>query len=433
MHDKGDKMKKQPLTVTALTKYIKHQFDHDANLTHVLLKGEISNFVHHSRGHYYFTLKDEQAQIRAIMFRQHAEQVKVKLEDGMNVIVEGYVSVYIASGTYQIQVTALQVDGVGDLYLQFEQLKEKLAKQGLFDARHKKPIPKFPKRIGIITSPTGAAIRDIISTIERRYKLAELIVFPTIVQGVDAKQSIVDSIKRANRVGGIDVIILGRGGGSIEDLWAFNEEIVVNAIFQSDVPIISAVGHETDVTISDFISDLRAATPTAAAELAVPNKHDLLRYLNQLHHRMAQLVHTRIKGGKDYLQHLRNSFVFKQPGRIFEQNHYKLDRLHKQLLIYSPMAKLELAKQQLTPLYQRLLDLYKGIIERKQQTFQNMAEKLELVNPLHLLNKGYSITRKNEEPLVSIQHVALNDNITIDLKDGRLTAKVLKKGEKKYE
>ena len=256
-------MNKEYLTVSQLTKYIKYKIDNDINLQEVYLKGEISNFKAHTRGHFYFTIKDEGSRINAVMFASNAFKVKFIPEDGMKILVTGKISVYEATGGYQIYVNEMMEDGVGNLYVAFEQLKKRLKEEGLFDERYKKQIPKIPERVGVITAPTGAAIRDIISTINRRFPLAEIILFPSLVQGDGAKEDIVRQIKRAENYN-LDVLIVGRGGGSIEDLWAFNEEIVARAIFDCPIPVISAVGHEIDFTIADFVADLRAPTPTGS-------------------------------------------------------------------------------------------------------------------------------------------------------------------------
>ena len=268
---------KQYLSVTALTKYIKYKLEGDTHLKQIYLKGEISNLTKHSRGHYYFSLKDENAQIKAIMFSSATKSLAFDPKDGDKVLAYGAISVYEPSGSYSIQIYQMEPDGIGALYLAYEKLKEELEEKGYFSQTRKKPIPKYPSAIGVITSPTGAAIRDIIHTIERRYPLTKLILYPALVQGDTAKESIRDQINKANQDSLVDVLIVGRGGGSIEDLWAFNERVVAEAIYASKIPIISAVGHETDFTISDFVSDLRAPTPTAAAELATPDKNTLMR------------------------------------------------------------------------------------------------------------------------------------------------------------
>ena len=269
------------LTVGALTRYIKYKIDNDEHLKTVFLKGEISNFKMHSTGHMYFSIKDETSKINAIMFSRDAKNVTFEPKEGTKVLVVGRISVYESTGNYQIYVQEMIEDGVGNLYIAFEKLKEKLSKEGLFDDKYKKKIPKMPKKIGIITAPTGAAIKDILSTIKRRYPICETILFPSLVQGEFAKEDIVKNLKIANTYD-LDVIILGRGGGSIEDLWPFNEEIVAREIFASTIPIISAVGHEVDFTIADFVADLRAPTPTGAAEMAVPNMVDIINHLKQL-------------------------------------------------------------------------------------------------------------------------------------------------------
>jgi exodeoxyribonuclease VII large subunit len=276
-------------TITALNKAIKNMFEREPALNKIYLKGEISNFKHHSRGHFYFTLKDDTSRLAAVMFQSFASKINFEPEDGMKVLVCGRVSVYEATGSYQIYVEQMEQDGQGNLFLELEKLKKKLSQEGLFDQEHKRPIPRFPKRIGIVTAPTGAAIRDILSTIKRRYPLCETILFPALVQGEGAKESIVKQLTTAQDFE-LDLIICGRGGGSIEDLWAFNEEIVARAIYNSKIPIISAVGHEIDWTIADFVADLRAPTPTGAAEMAVPNLVDLNTLINQYKIRSNEVI-----------------------------------------------------------------------------------------------------------------------------------------------
>ena len=269
------------ISVNQLTRYIKYKIDNDINLNEVFLRGEISNFKAHSRGHFYFTLKDEKSRISAIMFSSSTKNIKFVPQDGMKVLVTGKISVFETTGNYQIYVNEMLEDGVCNLYIAYEQLKKKLDEEGLFKTDHKKPIPKIPNRVGVVTAPTGAAIKDIISTIKRRWPLCEIILFPALVQGEDAHKTIVDQIKNAENFN-IDTLIVGRGGGSIEDLWPFNEEDVAIAIYESNIPIISAVGHEIDFTIADYVADLRAPTPTGAAELAVPDKNEMLKYISNL-------------------------------------------------------------------------------------------------------------------------------------------------------
>lgn len=390
------------LTVTQINKYIKYKMDNDSNLSVVYLKGEISNFKNHSSGHLYFTIKDESSRILAVMFRGNASKINFKPVDGSKVLVVGRISCYEASGNYQIYVEEMLEDGVGNLYLEFERLKKKLGDKGYFDDMYKKPIPKFPKRIGIITAPTGAAIRDIITTINRRYKLVELYIFPSLVQGENAKDDIVKNLERANNYD-LDLIILGRGGGSIEDLWAFNEEVVADAIFKSNTPIISAVGHEIDFTISDFVSDLRAPTPTAAAELSVPNTIDLINYIKQLEIRASKSMENIIDTKKSRLNSLINSYVLKNPKNMYEIKSQKLDNLVDKLNIY-----------------------IKRNLNDKNNRFINILNKLDALNPINTIKRGYSITKNKDKVITSINSVVENDIITTDLVDGIITSKVVK-------
>ena len=390
------------LTVTQINKYIKYKMDNDSNLSVVYLKGEISNFKNHSSGHLYFTIKDESSRILAVMFRGNASKINFKPVDGSKVLVVGRISCYEASGNYQIYVEEMLEDGVGNLYLEFEKLKKKLGDKGYFDDMYKKPIPKFPKRIGIITAPTGAAIRDIITTINRRYKLVELYIFPSLVQGENAKDDIVRNLERANNYD-LDLIILGRGGGSIEDLWAFNEEVVSDAIFKSNTPIISAVGHEIDFTISDFVSDLRAPTPTAAAELSVPNTMDLINYIKQLEIRASKSMENIIDVKKSRLNSLVNSYVLKNPKNMYEIKSQKLDNLVDKLNIY-----------------------IKRNLNDKNNRFINILNKLDALNPINTIKRGYSITKSKDKVITSINSVVENDIITTDLVDGVITSKVVK-------
>ena len=326
INNNGDVMDIKYYSITALNRAIKNMFDSKPELQRVYIKGEISNFKHHSRGHFYFTLKDENSRIAAVMFASAASKINFEPEDGMKVLVSGRVTVYEATGGYQIYVDEMAIDGIGNLYLEFEKLKKKLESEGLFDVSHKRPIPKYPKRIGIITAPTGAAIRDILSTIKRRYPICETILFPALVQGVGAKESIVEQLSRAQDFD-LDVIICGRGGGSIEDLWAFNEEIVARAIYASNIPVISAVGHEIDFTIADFVADLRAPTPTGAAEMAVPNLYDLETLINQYRIRLNENIKNIIIFNQKRIDNIKNSYVLKNPLSLYEVKEQKLDNL----------------------------------------------------------------------------------------------------------
>lgn len=421
-------MNNEYLTVTQINKYIKYKFENDENLNLVYLKGEISNFKNHSSGHLYFTLKDENSRIMAVMFRNNAMKIKFNPTDGTKVLVIGRINVYEANGNYQIYVEEMMEDGIGNLALEFEKLKKKLSEKGYFDERFKKPIPKFPKRIGIITATTGAAIRDIITTINRRYRNVELDIFPCLVQGVGAKEDIVRNINLANNFD-LDVIILGRGGGSIEDLWAFNEEIVAEAIFNSKIPIISAVGHEIDFTISDFVADLRAPTPTAAAELAVPNTIELITYINQLNIRKNKAIINLINKKKEKLLSLTSSYILKNPESIYEVKSQKIDSLVDKLLY--------IMKNTLSNDYNRLNNLnvsisnnIKNIMTIKTNKYINILNKLEALNPILTIKRGYTITSINDKSINSIKNINKEDLIKTEFTDGFVKSKVVEIGEK---
>ena len=389
------------LTVSQINKYIKYKLDTDENLSLVYIKGEISNFKSHTSGHLYFTLKDENSRILAVMFKGNTYKLKFKPQDGSKVLIIGKISVYEPSGAYQIYVEDMIEDGIGNLYLEFEKLKKKLSEKGYFDENIKKIIPKYPKRIGVITAPTGAAIKDIITTIKRRYKSAEIILFPSLVQGESAKEDIVKNISLADNYN-LDVIILGRGGGSIEDLWAFNEEIVADAIYNAKTPIISAVGHEIDFTISDFVADLRAATPTAAAELAVPNTIDLINNINNLNLRAAKAIKNILDSNKKTINNILNSYILKNPSNLYEVKMQKLDNLIEKLNYYTC-----------------------NIIQNKNNKFINILNKLEALNPINTIKRGYSITKNNNKVVTSAKEIKTDDLIETELSDGKIISKVM--------
>ena len=418
------------LTVSAITRYLKAKIDTDENLQTVYLKGEISNFKAHTSGHFYFSLKDESSKINAIMFRSNAKNVIFKPADGMKVLVRGRISVYEAMGGYQIYVDEMLEDGVGNLYVAFEQLKKKLQAEGLFDSAHKRQIPKVPKRVGIITASTGAAIRDIITTIRRRFPICETILFPTLVQGENAKDDIARNIKKAQDYD-LDVLIVGRGGGSIEDLWPFNEEIVARAIYDSKIPIISAVGHEVDFTIADFVADLRAPTPTAAAEMAVPNMSDLKRHIAQLKVRLNESIFKKVNYLKLYMDTIKNSFVIKNPQIMFENKKQSLLLINDKLnnLMLSKVDNMDRALEKVKKSYV-LVNPYL-LYKDKILLVRNIIDKLNLLNPLNILARGYSITYLNDKALKSVSFVKKKDILKIKLNDGFLMAEVLEVKEEK--
>jgi len=418
---------KKYLTVTALTKYIKYKFDNDAHLKNVLLKGEISNFKHHSRGHFYFTLKDDKAQISAIMFASNANKIKFTPVDGMTILVEGDLSVFESRGTYQIYVTKMSEDGLGNLYLAYEQLKKKLSDEGLFNESHKMKIPRFPNTIAVLTSPTGAAVHDVINIVNRRYPLAKIIVYPTLVQGEYAKDSIIKQLKLANRQKVADVIILGRGGGSIEDLWPFNEEEVAYEIYKSKIPIISSVGHEVDFTISDFVADLRAPTPSGAAELSVPNQIELFTYLERLNNQNRISLNQLLKNKVDSLKNIEGSYIFRDPLRLTESKSKKLDFLSDKLEMLNPINRLRQSKIDLDVKVKRLNDYYQRFLLKKQNDFTFLINKLELLNPLSIMSKGYSVVKQKGQVIKGIDDVKINDEIEILLYNGVLDAKIINK------
>ena len=432
-------------TITALNRAIKNMFDEKEQLHHIYLKGEISNFKHHSRGHLYFTLKDENSRIAAVMFANAAKNLSFEPEDGMKVLVCGRVTVYEATGGYQIYVEEMNLDGIGNLYLEYEKLKKQLEAEGLFKKEFKKVIPKFPKRIGIITAPTGAAIRDILSTIKRRYPICETILFPALVQGVGAKESIVEQLNRAQDFD-LDLIICGRGGGSIEDLWAFNEEIVARAIFASKIPIISAVGHEVDFTIADFVADLRAPTPTGAAEMAVPNMADLISLLDQFKIRLNESINNLLKINKRKIDEIKNSFIIRNPMSLYEIKEQRLDMLMDSLnklinvklseysvrlnnvkssyILKNPLGMYDVKKEIINKYKANLKKIIVSVINSSNYKYKIIFNKLELLNPLSVLSKGYSLVTLNDVVIKDSSQLKQGDRVNIRLSKGNIKAEV---------
>ncbi len=412
------------ITVTQLTRYIKYKIDNDVNLNEVFLKGEISNFKAHSRGHYYFTLKDENSRINAIMFASSTRNLKFTPEDGMKVLVTGKISVFETTGQYQIYVNDMLEDGVGNLYIAFEQLKKKLEEEGLFKEDHKKKIKKIPERIGIITAPTGAAIKDIISTIKRRWPFAEVYLFPSLVQGEDAKDDIVKQITRAQEYE-LDTLIVGRGGGSIEDLWPFNEEIVARAIYDCKIPVISAVGHEIDFTISDFVADLRAPTPTGAAEMAVPDIKDVEKYLNQVKIRLNNTIINKIKQDRRKLNDLINRNILKNPITIYQTKEMIFDNLVERLK-FSLINLTNIKEKELIRVKQSYIiqNPYK-VLDTKSNKYLQIISKLETLSPLLTLKRGYTITKKEGKVVSSSKDIKKGDKLELEFTDGLVNTEVI--------
>ena len=417
------------ITVAALTRYIKYKIDNDVNLQEVYIKGEISNFKRHSRGHFYFTIKDEESRINAIMFSSSTKNVLFEPVDGTKVLVKGRISVFEQTGNYQIYVSEMIEDGVGNLYALYEKLKNDLKKEGLFDESHKKAIPKIPSKVGVVTAPTGAAIRDIISTINRRFPLCEVILFPSLVQGNGAKEDIVKNIKIADTYN-LDTLIVGRGGGSIEDLWAFNEEIVARAIYECKTPVISAVGHEVDFTIADFVADKRAATPTGAAELAVPSKDELKKLINQLEIRSSKNINNIINYNKTILDKIKTSYILKNPMSIYDIKEEKLSNLIEKTnsFIINYLDNKIIRLDSIKTSY--ILNNPNKIYENKQNKYNYLIEKLSVLNPLNTLKRGYSVTKFNNKIITDINVLEIGNEINITLNNGIVDAKVINKEEK---
>lgn len=404
-------MQKRIITVSELNEYLKMLFEYDEVLRNIYIKGEISNFTNHYKtGHFYFSLKDAGGSVRAVMFRGNASKLKFKPENGMRVIVGGRVSVFPRDGQYQIYVDTMEPDGIGALYMAYEQLRAKLAAEGLFAEERKKILPKIPKRIGIVTSPTGAAIRDMLHIAGRRFPSAEIVLYPALVQGADAPASIIRGIRYFNAEKTADVLIIGRGGGSIEDLWAFNDENLVRTVAASEIPIISAVGHETDFTLCDFAADMRAPTPSAAAEIAVPDREELLSFLGQTEERLLLAVSRRISRGRDRLDLLSSSRMLKDPTALIDDKRMAL--MMEERALYTKMER---------------------ILAAKRAEFQYKTAKLEALNPLSVVARGYSAVFDGSGTLIkSVSQVNKGDAISFSLTDGKVYA-LVEKTEKTKE
>lgn len=428
----------------------------DPHLREVWLRAEISNFNLHSRGHMYLTLKDNQSRVQAVMFARSNRNLAFMPKNGMNVLVKGSIGVFEAYGQYQLYISDMQPDGIGSLYLAYEQLKEKLQKEGLFFPEHKKPIPRFPEKIGIITSPTGAAIRDVLTTIKRRYPIVATTVIPVLVQGEQSVQSVCQGIQYANSQGHFDLLIVGRGGGSIEDLWSFNDEAVVQAIFTSKIPVISAVGHETDTTLSDLVADLRAPTPTAAAELSVPNQSDLLDRLKKDERRMSLVLTQQIETYQRLIKRLQSAYAFRYPEQLIAQKEQELDKLNDRMnqalqmtvdqkdkiyrqfverMRFSHIAqKFKQNQDTLKAHNERLNTIFNQITESHMKRLDVAMTKLELLNPLHIMKRGFAIPyKKADEIIYSIQDIKEEDEITVQLSDGKIHCTVTGREEDHYD
>ncbi len=390
------------LTVSQLNFYIKSLIENDSKLNIVFLSGEISNLTDHYRsGHIYLSLKDEKSVIRAVMFSGNARNLRFKPTDGMKVICRGRVAVYEPTGQYQLYIEDMQPDGIGALTLAYEQLKKKLADKGLFDSAHKKPLPRFPKTVGVITSPTGAAVQDIRNILYRRFPCINIVMCPVLVQGDSAPEQLVRAVKTLDMYNACDVIIIGRGGGSIEDLWAFNDETLANAIYDCKIPVISAVGHETDFTICDFVSDMRAPTPSAAAELAVPDKAELMSYYSS------------------QLQYI-SSFMDSQ----FRKNSSRLIDFQRRISLVSPQSRIDKYEKNIELLLNKSQNIVNEKYSEKSNEITKISAKLESLNPLSVLSRGYSIAEKDGVVITSSSQLNMGDNFTLEFSDGKINATV---------
>ena len=400
-------MSQNVLSISQLNEYIRGRMDSDPLLTQVAVRGEISNYKLYPSGHHYFTLKDEASALKCVMFKGNAMRLRFRPQNGMKIIAMGRVTVFPRDGAYQLYCTAMAMDGIGDLYAAFEQLKKKLESQGLFDPAHKKPLPRYPGTIGIITSSAGAAVHDMLRILRKRYPLSKVKLLPVRVQGAEAPGEIAAAIQYANYYKLADLLIVGRGGGSIEDLWAFNDERVAYAIYQSEIPVISAVGHEPDVTISDFVADLRAATPSNAAELAVPDQDTLHQQLDSMTAAMASSLDRQIKSAQKHLNVLSQSPALRSPDGYLQQR----------------ANSLELLKN-------RMISAQNQNITRKNQQYIAAISKLDAMSPLKVLSRGYAMTQNNNGEVVrSVKQVEIGERITISLSDGKLSATVMNKEE----
>lgn len=434
------------LTVSALSQYINQKFERDPHLQKIRVVGEVSNYRYRANSHQYFALKEDKYVINAIVFKQKFAQIKFQLEEGMRVIVSARVGVYPGAGRYQLYVDAIEPDGIGSLYLALEQLKEKMRKAGYFD-RPKKAIPAFPKKIAVITSPSGAVIRDIMTTVKRRFPLAQIIVFPARVQGQEAIKDLMEAFDQVKaHQNEIDVVILARGGGSIEDLWCFNDEELAHRILDCSLPVISSIGHETDTTIADLVADLRAATPTAAAELAVPVLTDLYTKVDQARQRLLYAFSQTLKAKRDYLQRLSSSYTLSQPQRIyqaydqtldylkaklasqanayFKEKHYLQSGMTARLIQMQPSHRIELAKEQLSSYKWQLNKAINSVQGDKEKLLQNLMGLLDAYSPLKIMDRGYAIVSRDDQIINDARLLKMEDPLKIRMRHGVVYSRV---------
>ena len=418
-------MEDKTFTVSEINSYINRKMKLDVNLKNIYIRGEISNYKTYPSGHSYFTLKDEKSQISAVMFKGNKDRfLKFEPQNGMKVIIKGKIEVYVKTGRYQLYATKITEDGIGELYIAFEQLKKKLDKEGLFDEDHKKDIPKYPNRIGVVTAQTGAAVKDIITTIKRRYPTCEILVFSTLVQGDMAAPQIVRQIRHSQNYN-LDTLIVGRGGGSIEDLWPFNEEIVAREIYACETPVISAVGHEIDWTISDYVADLRAPTPTAAAELAVPQMSEVKYKIAQLNNRMQKSIEDKLMKNKTKIEQISQKQILRNPESIYEIKQMHLDSQINRLE-FSSRNIISQNKNKLFKLeHSNVMRNPDEIIKPKKERFTRNIEKLEILNPLLTLKRGYTLAKKDGKVISSAKDVKAGDKLDIEFDDGTINTKVI--------
>lgn len=401
--ENGNELLPEIKSISWINEYVKMLVEEEAQLQDIYVSAEISNFKHHSTGHMYFTLKDEQSEVRAVMFKSYASKIRFKPENGMKVLIHARIGVYEKAGSYQLYVDSMQPDGLGSLYLAFEQLKLKLSSEGLFDTEHKRPLPKYPEKIGIITSPTGAAVRDIIKVAKKRCPYVKLVLFPSAVQGMYAAQELTRAVEYFNLINSVDLIIIGRGGGSMEDLWAFNDEGLARAIYNSKIPVISAVGHEIDFSISDFVADVRAATPSHAAEIATPNVAELKNRLEMSFSVMQNSIYNKLNNFRNKLDIIKNNKFIKDPHLLFDEKRLQLITLTDELST-TMSAKIQELKLKLSTL----------------------AASLNALSPLAVLSRGYSVVYDNEGHIVkNADELNVNDQITVKMANGKIFANVI--------